>query len=564
MHSTEEFWKGIQTEDGRFLVKADAEVTCLTRYAEMHAGIPLLRVFEYDDQGNAIWIWKGTDPNDFLYDMARDSYPGGNPDGAAVLLAEAREAFQKPLKDSSVLGTTYLDLLREDSDPMSSRLDPEDHEMKIRDPAEIVAYLVKYETGWNWRGGDIDARTSQILADVGRAYAALGDVLAAVQEDALQHCEEIDVWFSQKHPDWCWSTRLDPGGDGEEWPSIRRRATFEGLHDALERGETLEEYIGCQDDSMHKLSESISAELEARNDEGRYDRGSVLAASGRQRREHFWHGVRTADGRYLVRADADRTCRFDYASQHAGVPLLEVCECRDDGSMKHLWEGSEPNDFWLTMAEGAASSEELAGPLQEAAELVHEAKDAFQEPLRHSPEGVRLEYLDLLETRTDPLDPHRTTTRLKGLDEIAAACAGEQKPAAHGSLDMKMIGAVSAAAGMYSGLQKLLDSSQQEALNHCESIGIWCRQAYPKLPMHGWLYTEGARKDGTATTFAELRRMLGDGKSLDESLGTLPVLRYVPVGAIAAELERREADGQYAGARCELGPRGQAEDIPER
>lgn len=272
MHSTEEFWKGIQTEDGRFLVKADAEVTCLTRYAEMHAGIPLLRVFEYDDQGNAIWIWKGTDPNDFLFGMARDSYPGGNPDGAAVLLAEAREAFQKPLKDSSVLGTTYLDLLREDSDPMSSRLDPEDHEMKIRDPAEIIAYLVKYKTGWNWRGGDIDARTSQILADVGRAYAALGDALAAVQEDALHHCEEIDIWFSKEHPELCWSTGLGPCEGVEEWPTIRREATFKGLQLALDRGESLEAYIGCKDDGYRSLARSILPELKAREAEGRYGR----------------------------------------------------------------------------------------------------------------------------------------------------------------------------------------------------------------------------------------------------------------------------------------------------
>lgn len=274
MHSTEEFWKGIRTEDGRFLVKADAEVTCLTRYAEMHAGIPLLRVFEHDDQGNAIWIWKGTNPNDFLFDMARDSYPGGNPDEAAVLIAEARETFQKPLKERSALGTTYLSLLREESDSIASRLDPEEHEMKIKDPAEIIAYLVKYKTGWNWHGGDIDARTSQILADVGRAYAALGDVLAAVQEDALHHCEEIDVWFSKKHPELCWSTGLGACEGVEEWPTIRREATFEGLRLALEQGESLEDYIGCEDDSCRSLAGSILPELEAREAEGRYDRDS--------------------------------------------------------------------------------------------------------------------------------------------------------------------------------------------------------------------------------------------------------------------------------------------------
>ncbi len=279
MHSTEEFWEGIRTDDGRYLVKADAEATCLTRYAEMHAGIPLLRVFEHDGQGDPVMLWKGTDPNDFLFDMARASYPSGNPDGAAVLLAEAREAFQEPLKERSALGTTYLSLLREESDPVASRLDPEDHEMKIRDPAEIIAYLVKYEKGWDWHGGDIDARTSQILANVGRTYAELGDVLAEAQEDALHHCEEIDIWFSKMHPELCWSTGLGPCEGVEEWPTIRREATFEGLRLALEHGESLEGYIGCKDDGWHSLAESILPELEAREAEGRYDRDgeSVMA-----------------------------------------------------------------------------------------------------------------------------------------------------------------------------------------------------------------------------------------------------------------------------------------------
>lgn len=281
MHSTEDFWNGVRTEDGRLLVKADAEVTCMARYAEMHAGIPLLRVYEIDEKGDAYWIWKGTHADDFLFDMARDPFLESSPDEAALLLAEAKEAFQEPMKRETAIGRPLLSLLHERTEHASQEPGYVDREMVIRDPAETISRLVEYEKGWDWHEGDMDARTSQIVADVGRSYAALGDALAAAQEDAVRHCESIDVWFHEKYQKWCWYRGLGPCEDVEEWPTIRRDATFRGLRAALEQGASIEEYVGCKDNFEHILTRGIMEELESREAEGRYDReGAAPEAPG--------------------------------------------------------------------------------------------------------------------------------------------------------------------------------------------------------------------------------------------------------------------------------------------
>lgn len=207
--------------------------------------------------------------------------------------------------------------------------------------------------------------------------------------------------------------------------------------------------------------------------------------------EDFWNGVRTDDGRFLIEVDVPKTLSERWERSHAGVPCLAVWEQREE-SWQLYWRGSDPNDFWLSMV--CAKDERPEGWLESlnyAADIVNDARTVFLEPLRRY-------------TAAGPGDAEERSR------------AKRRNPA------------------IYLISRKVHD----KALHHCESIGLWCRYAFPDRRVPVWLTCDWQ-------TFEELHQEMESGATLEACLKKPQILEYVPADFIRDELERREAEGRY-------------------
>lgn len=267
MHSEEDFWNGVRTDDGRFLIEVDVPKTLSERWERSHAGVPCLAVWE-QREGSWQLDWRGSDPNDFWLSQVctRDERPEGwleSLKSAAAIVNDARTAFLEPLRQYAAAGIRYMDLLDPAVPPGNAE---ERGRAKLRNPADVLALCVNERIRIMSLPDDIDISGSldpsmlDLVLEACDAYEGLDFIFREVHDEALHHCESISTWCRYAFPD-----RRMPAWLIGNWQ------TFEELHQEMESGATLEACLKRPEILEYVPADFIRDELERREVEGQYE-----------------------------------------------------------------------------------------------------------------------------------------------------------------------------------------------------------------------------------------------------------------------------------------------------